>query len=133
MELGCTVTVSLTNPDVGDLSLSDTGLEEVLTVLEDEVNQRMTVRLNFFQGEWFLDLSAGTPYYQQILQKGVTDEVIRGVFGAVVKGTEGVSRLIDIQYTLNKSTREMRLSFKAQLEDGSTYVSTNYAPFVILM
>ena len=133
MELGCTVTVSLVNPDLGDLSLDDNGLEEVLTELVDEVNQRLMVRFNFFQGEWFLNLQAGTPYYQHIFQKGVTDAVIRHIFGTVVRGTEGVATLTDLSYTRNNATRRMALTFKARLQDGTLYAPVAFNPFVVLV
>jgi len=132
MELGVATTADFLNPDVGDLALNVNALEVVRTVLADEVSQRLHVRLNFFKGEWFANLDAGTPYYQNILVKGPTDLVIRTVFTNVVQGTEGVRVVESLTYQLNKSTRELTLQFKARLEDGTIFESTDFAPFVVL-
>lgn len=130
MELGVTTTVSLVNPDIGDLALEDEGTEVVLSELAAEVAQRLHVRFKFFRGEWFLDLDEGTPYYQMILVKAPQDSVIRGVFGSLIRGTEGVADLILFDYTI-AATRQMSLTFKARLKDGTVFSSTDYAPFVI--
>jgi len=132
MELGVATTADFLNPDVGDLALNVNALEVVRTVLADEVSQRLHVRLNFFKGEWFANLDSGTPYYQNILVKGPTDLVIRTVFTNVVQGTEGVRVVESLTYQLNKRTRELTLQFKARLEDGTIFESTDFAPFVVL-
>ena len=129
-ELAVTTTVSLVNPDLGDLALDDAGLEVVHTSLADEVHQRLNVRLRFFKGEWFLNLLEGTPYYQQILVKAPSDRVIRAVFGTVVTGTEGVASLTSLTYSVN-SARQLTLAFEAKLLDGSTYSTQTYGAFVV--
>ena len=132
MELGVVTTPSLNNPDVGDLALTEQQLETVVTTLADQVAQRLYVRLNFFKAEWFLNLEAGTPWYQSILVKGPTDHVIRSVFTQVIQGTEGVQELVSLTYTVSKATRQLAITFKARLYDGTTFVSTDYAPFVVV-
>lgn len=131
MELGVTTIASLVNPDTGDLALDDAGLEVVHTSLADEVAQRLTVRLKFFRGEWFLNLLEGTPYYERVLTKGVSDRVIQAVFGGVIRGTQGVSSLTSLTYSLG-SDRVLTLSFVAKLEDGTTFSTSDYPPFVVV-
>lgn len=130
MELGITLTTSLTNPDVGDLELTDAGLEVSRTALAAEVAQRLTVRLNFFKGEWFLSLEEGTPWYQLLFTKAPPDRIIRAVFGSVIRGTEGVADLVSLSYSISR-TRQLSLSFTARLEDGTLFRSTDYTPFVV--
>jgi len=131
MEFACVLTASLTNPDVGDLQLTDEGDEVVRTELTDEVAQRLRVRLSFFKGEWFLNLEEGLPYYQSILVHGLKDKVVRAVFGDVIAQTPGVAQLLSLEWSVVKATRAMSLSFKCKLEDGSTFVSTNYPEFIV--
>jgi hypothetical protein len=132
MELACVTTTDLNNPDVGDLRLSDLGDIVLLTALAAEVSQRLTVRLNFFRGEWFLDQREGTPYYETILVKSPSDRIIRAVFGQVIRGTEGVAALEKFSYVINSRTRSLSINFQAKLVDGSTLRSTDFQPFVVV-
>jgi hypothetical protein len=130
MELKVTIKTNLNNPDLGDLWLDDDGHEVLETELGAEVAQRLTVRFNFFLGEWFLDESEGTPWYQRILKKAPEDRVIRAVIRQVVESTEGVSQLLTLSYEITRD-RRLLVSFTAQLVDGSTFVSTEYRQFTI--
>jgi hypothetical protein len=130
LELGITISTSETNPDAGDLALSDAGLEVVHTSLADEVAQRLAVRLRFFRGDWFLNLLEGTPYYQFVLVKSPSDVVLRSIFTKVIASTEGVASVISLDYTVS-SARVMTLEFEARLADESTFKSTDYPPFLV--
>ena len=121
---------SIVNPNIGDLALTDEGTELVRTVLADEVSQRLHVRLKFFKGEWFLNLDAGAPYYQSIFVKGVRDRIIRSVFTDIIRGTEGVSEVLKLDYAVS-SARQLTLTFTARLQDGTLFRSTDYAPYVV--
>lgn len=122
----------LTNPDPGDLALSPEGRMFLRKTLIDIVEQRIRVRLQFFKGEWFLNLEAGTPYFQHILLKGTSDQVIRSVFSQVLRGTEGVKEITSLTWSLNKKTRVLTIKFDLLLEDGTIFKSVNFAPFVIV-
>ena len=129
-ELAIAIKPSLTNPDVGDLALDDTLNEVLLTDLQSEVAQRLYVRLNFFQGEWFRDQLAGTPYYQRILRKAPSPRVVRAVFSQVILNTEGVAALLKFNYSVNRQ-RQMTLNFTCRLADDSVFQSTDFAPFQV--
>lgn len=130
MEIGVVIRADVNNPDLGDMLLGEDGDAVVLSTLSAEVAQRLFVRFNFFLGEWFLDLSQGTPYFDVILVKAPTDRVIRTVLGNVIKTTEGVRELSKFSYSIARN-RRMTLNFEAKLADGSTFRTTDYAPFVI--
>ena len=131
MEVGVTVVTDLINPVPGDLRLGEDGDIVMVSTLIDEVIQRLTVRFEFGQGEWFMDLNQGTPWFQSIFGKGKRDALIRAVFTDIIEGTEGISRVLSIDYTLNKPTRELTLRFKALLTDGTTFNSEDFRPFVV--
>jgi hypothetical protein len=131
-ELGVVLSADVDNPDVGDLALDATGNAVGKTSLAECVQQRLTVRLNFFRGEWFLDLDAGTPYFEYILVKAPQDRLIRMVFAQVIGGCEGVAQLTRLSYSISRD-RRMTLSFDAQLADGSTFRSVEYPPFVVTL
>jgi hypothetical protein len=130
MELGITLKSTLLNPNPGDLALTETGEELVLTRLDLEVAQRLFIRLQFFKSEWFLDENEGAPFFERILVKNPGDRVIRSVFAQIIEGTEGVAQLAYFNYNIS-SERKMSVIFKAKLVDGSTFTSTNYGQFVV--
>jgi hypothetical protein len=128
MELAVALTASLTNPDIGDLFLDETGDAVALTELGAEVAQRLTVRFCFFRGEWHLDLLAGTPWFQYIFTKVPSDQIIRTVLSRVILDCEGVASLQSLTYDIS-AARVMSVRFKARLDDGSLLRSTDYASF----
>ncbi len=130
MEVAVTIKTDVNNPDLGDMRLDVAGDAIVYETLSDEVAQRLWVRFNFFLGEWFLDLTQGTPYFDVILVKAPTDRVIRTVLGNVIKTTEGVQELQKFSYAISRE-RRMTLNFEAKLVDGSIFRTTEYAPYVI--
>lgn len=130
MEFSVVLQPTQLNPDIGDLALSDAGSEVLTTLLSEEVAQRLTVKLNFFKGEWFVNLFAGTPYFQQILGKAA-DSTIRSVMSSIISETEGVASLSSLEVTRDRAARTVAIKFVAVLEDGTTFVSSEYAPFVV--
>jgi len=130
MDLAVTLKATELNPNVGDLALNEAGDFYLHTTLAAEVAQRLTVRLNFFRGEWFLDLEEGTPYFQQILGKGASDRTIRSIFGQVITGCPGVAGLISFSYSVGRD-RRLTLRFRARLDDQTVFVSDEYGPFVV--
>ena len=129
MESGVTLKATITNPDVGDRALDEQGRAVLLDDLAAEVAQRLHIRLNFFKGEWFLNLNSGVPYYQRIFRKAPSDKVIRAVFRKLILGCPGVAGLDKFAYSL--SNRTLRVTFTARLDNGARLVSSDYPPFEI--
>ncbi len=129
-ELKMTLVADLNNPEPGDLWLNDGGDAEVTTVLAEEVAQRLHVRFRFFRGEFFLDLTEGTPWFERIFVKAPPDRVIRSVLSSVIRGTEGVAELTQLSYEITK-TRQLLVNFRAKLVDGSNLSTQTFGPFVV--
>ncbi len=130
MELKVAIKVDLNNPDLGDLYLDDNGLEVLEQDLGAEVAQRLTVRFNFFLGEWFLDTTEGTPWFQRVLVKAPSDRVIRTVLTNVIVATEGVASIVSLAYDIGRD-RRLSVRFVCQLVDGTTFRSTEFAQFQV--
>ncbi len=128
MEVKIVRTTDVGNTNIGDLYLNAQGDVVLETSLAEEVAQRLFVRLNFWQAEWFLNLDEGTPYYQHILGKA-SNRMINSVFSQVVRGTEGVAELISLTFSV--TNRQLRLIFKARLTDGTIFNSADFLPFVV--
>lgn len=130
MEYAVVLKVDVNNPDLGDMFLDNAGQEVLRTVLSEEVAQRLTVRFNFFLGEWFLDTAEGTPWVERILVKAPSDLVIRTVIGNIVRTTEGVVDMTKFSYSISRD-RRLALTIEAKLADGSTFRTTDYSAFVL--
>ncbi len=130
MEFACVQKATVENPDIGDMLLDNAGHEVVLTAMADEVAQRLFVRLNYFRGEWFLNLLEGTPYYEHILIKAPSDRAVRTVFSSVIRQTEGVAELLSLTYSINRQ-RRLNLSFAVRCADGSVVKINDYPVFVV--
>ncbi len=130
LELKVVISPTAENPDLGDLWLAPTGDEVLIYDLAEAVAQRLTVRFNFFLGEWFLDTTEGTPWFQRVLVKAPSDRAIRTVLNDVISKTEGVASVSQLTYSISKD-RQLSVDFKAILQDGSTFQAREYGRFVV--
>jgi hypothetical protein len=95
----------------GQLKLVSEGAETV---------QHVRTRLLFYMEEWFLDLQAGTPYFQEIFTKPANLANIESIFKSRILNTPGVERLTQfaMEYEGN-STRRLTVSFSAETIYGT--------------
>jgi hypothetical protein len=73
------------------------------------VGQEVETKLNLIQGEWYLDLTAGTPWNTKILGYDTTstrDLAIK----SVILGTQGVQALLSYSSNLNSTTRAFTIT-----------------------
>lgn len=109
---------------MSDIALTDDGLnlkitngDLVLTSQGDAVRQHLLQRLRTFRGEWFLDLSEGVPYYQDILVKNPNPDVVDGVLKEVILTTPGVDELLTFELDYDQATRRLTLDFSVRVLD----------------
>lgn len=95
----------------GDLAFEGGDLK-LLSGLEALV-QSVRIRLSFFKGEWFLDLDAGVPYYQEMLGKKPRVELLRSVFRKAIEETPGIDRVISLSVTFNGAARRLEVKYRA--------------------
>lgn len=83
------------------------------------VTQRLTIRLQFLLGEWFLDNTKGVPYTQTIFEVGtsLTDvyEIIRGR----IIDTEGVVAIKSLDIAPDADERSLRIDFEVTTDNGT--------------
>lgn len=75
-------------------------------------------RLQVFQGEWYLDLDEGMPYFQTILVKSPDTALVRAAFRERILATPGVTAIDSLALTLDPSTRELTVEYVAQTDAG---------------
>lgn len=95
----------------GDLSFLD---------LEERVAQQaLKINLLTFEGEWFLDVTHGVPYFQSVLRKGVSKDVVDSVFKQTILNSYNITEILEFKSSirergyyidlLNVSTKEGRI------------------------
>lgn len=77
------------------------GLGGFLVNSPEAVAQAVKTRLQLAQGEWFLDLTEGTPYSTQILGMGTTDLYDQAIKERIL-GTPGVTAIISYASLLDE-------------------------------
>lgn len=78
----------------------------------DSIIQELNIRLAFFYGEWFLDVTKGVPYLEVILKKGVSIQTVNGIFIKEINATDGVNEILEFNSTFEGESRVYRLDFK---------------------
>lgn len=101
---------------VNDIDLSTNDL--ILIDGSKAIAQHLSIRLQFFLGEWFLDTTQGIPYFQEILTKDFDLETVQLIFSDTITTTPGVQSLEEFNLQLNNANRVLRVNFKAQLTDS---------------
>lgn len=84
------------------------------------VTQEIMIRLKTFRGEWFLDLDEGVPYYQDLLGQKYNEVKARTAFRNEIQKAPYVTKVISLEVSFDRATRELRVSFKAQTIFGVT-------------
>lgn len=92
--------------DSGDISTSGTQF------LSDqkEIAQTVTTRLKLFLGEYFRDITDGTPWFQDILGKGQSLDVKDAVIKRRVLQTSGVLSVFEFNTDFDLQTRKYSVS-----------------------
>ena len=88
----------------------------------DAVVQDARIVLQMFQGEWFMDLDAGIPYWGSILGKkpAVAIAAARSAFRQALLGIEDVTEVLVLEVTYAGATRAMSIRWKVRCTFGDT-------------
>jgi hypothetical protein len=107
--------VLLLDPDTGDLVIADGDL--VLVSGIDAVAQLIQSYLLLFRGEWFLDESAGIPYFEDILVKNPNLSAIREIFRQTLLEVPGVLSVESLSLELS-AERTLSVDWKVDTDLG---------------
>lgn len=94
--------------------LTDEGIK--FAVGKKAVEIGIKQRLNLFQGEFFADLEAGTPWYQKILGQKNAEAKARAALRAVILRTPGVVAVDALRVNFDGKTRTFSISYKVKTE-----------------
>lgn len=90
------------------------------------IAQECRIRLMMFRGEWFLDLDAGIPYYDEILgqKPAAAIEVARLELRATLLEIEGVVEVTRLEVAFEPTTRTLTITWQVRTTLGETPVDT---------
>ena len=100
--------------DNHDIDLSSLSLH-----LTNNLAQRLSIKLNTFQEEWFLDDTAGIPYFQSILGHKVDKSVIDSIFKKAILEEEGVSDIISYHSSIDNAKRKYTYTARILASDNT--------------
>lgn len=92
------------------------------------VEQDIVQRISMFLGEWFMDNTQGTPWFQQILVKNPDQSNIDGIFRNIILGTPGVVSLTSYQFTADTAKRTLSVKYSALTTSGKVNYNGVLAP-----
>lgn len=104
------------DPDTNDLVVEN-GSPIVITGAE-EVRQQLRLNLREWYGEWFLDVTRGVPYLEEIFVKLPDPSRIDLILKRIILETPGVIELNSFEAELS-SDRELTVRFSARAQDGT--------------
>lgn len=110
-----------TSPTYKDFLLIDNDLALTADAQSGGTNpilQDILQRVSMFLGEWFLDVTQGVPYFEQILVKNPPQSKIDAIFQNVILGTPGVLTLTYYKFEPDFASRVLSVSFVAQTTSG---------------
>ena len=84
----------------------------------DKVGQQIKMTLLAFFGEWFLDVTFGVPYLEEILVKNPRISAVETILRAHINAVPHVIRLETFLLAWNRQTRLLTVNFVAQTDYG---------------
>ena len=91
----------------------------------EEVAQTIRTRLALFLGEYFRNINEGTPWYEQILGKFVSLDVVEAILRARIANTPEVIRILSFATDFDLDARKYSLSAVVLTKYGELEASFN--------
>lgn len=100
------------DPKTGDLLLVEAGAQLVRET--DQIAQNLAIRLRFIQGEWYLNILAGIPYYQYFFVKEPNQIQVESFLKDEIANTRGVEEITSFSSDYNSQNRTFAVKFSAK-------------------
>lgn len=92
---------------------------DFLQNLPETVAQAVQTRLDLYKGEWFLDITDGTPWNTEVLGKN-TQATYDAAIKSRILGTPGVKQIDSYTSTFNPGTRALTVNVTLTTIYGQT-------------
>lgn len=104
------------DPLTGDLDIKNLDLYVIQGA--ERVRQQLTVKLNLWTEEWFLDTEFGTPYLERILGKQIS---LAGAVAALKRSimeVGDVKKITSFNTQFDRKTRQLKVVFECSTQFG---------------
>lgn len=88
-------------------------------------------KLQFVQGEWFLDTRVGVPYFAYFFVKNPDILLLRRLLRTVVLSVQGIASIIDLTTTVDNAKRKASFKIRALAANGKIIVGGSGSPFIV--
>ncbi|QDP56513.1 MAG: putative baseplate wedge protein [Prokaryotic dsDNA virus sp.] len=105
----------------GDISTSG----QQFATEREEIAQTVQTRLRLFLGEYFRDVTDGTPWWESILGKEGTLSSKEAIIKSRIVRTEGVEQLVEFSTDFDINTRVYSVSAGILTQYGTTYFTVS--------
>lgn len=93
---------------------------------DEEILQRVKVRLKFFKDEWYLNSDHGIPYFQDILgTKNLDLNILDSIIREQVLAVEGIKEILETSVDFDADDRRVDFFFQATTINNTT-ISDNF-------
>lgn len=83
-----------------------------------QIMQNLAIRLRFIMGEWYLDINAGIPYYEEFFRKNPNQIQIESILKTEIVETLGIQELTSFEADFDKRLRIFSVKFSARSISG---------------
>jgi len=98
------------------------GLQQTTTIVE-YVQLKVTTTMQFFLGEFFLDLRKGIAFFKYEIGQRFDRRLLTTLFTRAALATTGVAEVVDMSMTLDRQTRKLTRIMRLKCVDGSDVVA----------
>lgn len=109
MALGTDFLLTLT----GDVDMTNGGSTQVVSI-----SQAIQKKFRLIKDEWFADLSAGVPYYEEVWVKDPEIAHLEQIFKSTALELAEVKSVISMTLDYNKTTRTLLVRFEVDTIEG---------------
>lgn len=106
----------LIDPVTGDLVITD---DIQLVYGLDAVVQIISIAIQMFAGEWFLDEATGVRYYQDLLGHKYDDVTARAAFRDLLLSLSEVKSIASLSTSFDALTRKLTVTYEVLTEFGA--------------
>jgi len=99
----------------GDLEIVG-GKLALINSQQELLKQQLTITLNTYRGEWFLNTQRGIPYLQVILKKGTPKALVDSIFYQAILDYDAILNITEFESSITKGVYS--LMFRATVESG---------------
>lgn len=109
----------------GDISLVN-GDAQTTSIGAEDLAQRLRIRLNTFQGEWFMDNTLGIDWWNRVMGKNRSKMAVDAIIqDSILKEPDALQI---VSYTSSISTdRKFSCSFRVRTENGAISSAITFA------